>query len=80
MTEFKTERQGGILRPVLWVLLVLSAAGNAGASFGGVSVALHTAFGVVTLLCAAALIVQHVRTRPHKEESGDSGIRTREGL
>lgn len=51
----------GKLRPILWLLLVLSAAGNAGSSFGGVNVVLHAAFGIVTLLCAVALVVQHRR-------------------
>jgi hypothetical protein len=63
MTEIQTRRGGGAVRPVLWLVLVLSAAGNAGASFGGVNVALHIAFGVVTLLCAVALIAHHVRGR-----------------
>jgi hypothetical protein len=70
MTETDTRPRRGALRPVLWLLLVLSAAGNAGASFGGMSVALHTAFGVVTLLCAAALIMHHVRGR-RRHATGD---------
>jgi hypothetical protein len=63
MTETPSVRHGGALRPVLWLLLVLSAAGNAAASSGALNLALHAAFGVAALLCAAALTIQYVRTR-----------------
>jgi hypothetical protein len=63
MTEIQSRPRNGALRPVLWLLLVLSAAGNAGTSFGGMNLALHAACGAVTLGCAVALIVHHVRGR-----------------
>ena len=59
-----TEKKNTTLRPLLWGLLVLSAAGNAGTSFGGTSPALHIAFGVVTVACALALVVLRVRRSP----------------
>jgi membrane protein YdbS with pleckstrin-like domain len=63
MNEIQTHRRGNAIRPVLWLLLIVSAAGNAGTSFAGTNVALHTAFGVVTLVCAIALIMNHRRGR-----------------
>jgi hypothetical protein len=57
------DRSSGIVRPVLWLLLVVSAAGNMVTSTTGVNVIAGTAFGVVTLACGTALIVQHYRQR-----------------
>lgn len=57
-------RQGGAARPVLWVLLAISATGNMVVSTAGLSVIGNILFGVVTVACAAALIVQHYRGRP----------------
>ncbi|MFB9840161.1 hypothetical protein [Actinoallomurus acaciae] len=56
-------RRGGFVRPVLWLLLVVSAAGNVVTSTTGVNVFVGAAFGVATLACGAALIVQHYRRR-----------------
>ena len=56
-------RRGGLLRPALWVVLILSAATNAILS----SVAnpfVSSAFGAVALACAVTLIVHHYRNRP----------------
>ena len=53
----------GILRPLLWVVLVLSAAANAVSSSIGANVFIGAAFGVVTLACAAGLVVHHYRHR-----------------
>ena len=53
----------GVLRPVLWLLLVISAAGNVAASSTGVNVAVSSAFGLVTLGLGTALAVQHYKRR-----------------
>ena len=53
--------QGRTLRPVLWLLLVLSVAANAVAST--VNLAAAITFGVLALACAAALVVDHYRHR-----------------
>jgi len=53
--------QGRTLRPVLWLLLVLSVAANAVAST--VNLAVGAAFGVLALACAAALVRDHYRHR-----------------
>jgi hypothetical protein len=53
----------GIIRPVLWLLLVLSAAGNIVTSNAGVSVFVGAAFGLATLGLGIALGVQHYRNR-----------------
>ena len=53
----------GLLRPLLWVVLVLSAAANAVMSSIGANVFIGAAFGVVTLASAAGLVVHHYRHR-----------------
>ena len=53
----------GLLRTVLWVVLVLSAAANAVMSSIGANVFVGAAFGVVTLASAAGLVVHHYRHR-----------------
>jgi Flp pilus assembly protein TadB len=53
--------RAGRTRPVLWILLAVSAALNVVTS--SVNVLLGAAFGVVALACIAALVVQHYRTR-----------------
>ncbi|GAA4490206.1 hypothetical protein GCM10023191_022030 [Actinoallomurus oryzae] len=55
--------RSGIVRPVLWLLLVISAAGNMVTSTAGLNVFVGVAFGVATLACGTALIVQHYRQR-----------------
>lgn len=51
------------VRAVLWLLLVISAAGNVVTSTAGAEVYVGAAFGVATLACGSALIVQHYRLR-----------------
>jgi hypothetical protein len=53
----------GIVRPVLWLLLVISAAGNVATSNIGLNMMIGIGFGLVTLACAAALIVDHYQHR-----------------
>ncbi|WP_327000445.1 hypothetical protein OHA72_35665 [Dactylosporangium sp. NBC_01737] len=55
--------RGGMLRPVLWLLLILSAAANATVNTAGGNALLGVGFGLVTLACAAALVVHHYRRR-----------------
>jgi hypothetical protein len=52
----------GRLRPFLWVVLILSAATNAVLS-GMTNPFVCSAFGLVALICAVALIVHHYRNR-----------------
>jgi MFS superfamily sulfate permease-like transporter len=60
-----TETSRGVLRPLLWLGLILSAVANAiFSSFGG-SPFVGSAFGAVALACAVTLIVHHNRTRAH---------------
>ena len=56
-------RHGGIVRPLLWFVLVVSAALNAVFSSSGQNPALGIGFGVVALAAIAALIVHHYRHR-----------------
>jgi hypothetical protein len=53
----------GILRPVLWLLLVISAAGNVVTSNTGLNMMIGIAFGLATLACGAVLIVDHYQHR-----------------
>lgn len=55
--------RGGAVRPVLWLLLVISAAGNIATSSTGANVAVSSAFGLVTLGLGIALVAQHYRNR-----------------
>ncbi|MGC9668449.1 hypothetical protein ACNTMW_18070 [Planosporangium sp. 12N6] len=55
--------RGGLLRPALWLGLIVSAAGNAAASSADIGPYPGIAFGLVTLACAAALVVHHYRHR-----------------
>ncbi|MEU2771945.1 hypothetical protein ABZ646_03230 [Streptomyces sp. NPDC007162] len=56
---------GGVdlVRALLWTLLVLSAAANMAASYGGVDPWVNVACGGVTLLSAGALAVRRLRGR-----------------
>jgi hypothetical protein len=53
----------GLLRPLLWVLLVISAAGDIVTSSIGAHVAISAAFGLATLGLGTALVLQHYRNR-----------------
>ncbi|BCJ49401.1 hypothetical protein Asp14428_08760 [Actinoplanes sp. NBRC 14428] len=61
-SESNQERTGA-LRPLLWLVLVVSAAANAVASTSGDNIFLGAAFGLVTLACATGLVVHHYRGR-----------------
>ncbi|ONK10534.1 hypothetical protein [Streptomyces sp. MP131-18] len=52
-----------VLRGLLWVVLVISMAGNMVASYAAAALPVHLAFGVVTALCVTALVVQRLRRR-----------------
>ncbi|MBC6456653.1 hypothetical protein [Actinomadura sp. HBU206391] len=54
---------GGIVRPLLWVLLVISAAANAVISSTGANMFVGAGFGLVVLACATALVVHHYKHR-----------------
>lgn len=56
-------RRAGVARPLLWVLLVISVAGNMVASYGAAGTSVHLACGVVTGLCAVALVALRLRGR-----------------
>jgi hypothetical protein len=53
----------GPLRPVLWLVLIVSAAANAVCSSVGASPFVGAGFGLITLASAVALIVHHYRHR-----------------
>jgi hypothetical protein len=55
-----------MLRPVLWLVLFLSAAANAAVSSIGANPLAGVGFGVVTLACAVTLVVHHYRNRSAK--------------
>lgn len=59
--QHRTDR--GLLRPVLWLVLIVSAAANAVTSASGLNPLVGVAFGVVTIACVAALVVHHYRHR-----------------
>ncbi|GGO25290.1 hypothetical protein [Micromonospora parathelypteridis] len=60
------ERPGGWLRPLLWLVLFVSAAANVVLSTAADNPWISSAFGLVALLCAVALIVHHRRNRVRK--------------
>ncbi|GAA2403673.1 hypothetical protein GCM10010191_09070 [Actinomadura vinacea] len=58
----RAARQGGALRPLLWLLLVICASINALTSAIGL-MAVSVVFGVAAMGCVAALIVHHYKHR-----------------
>jgi hypothetical protein len=54
---------GAALRPLLWILLVVGLAGNVVVSGIGGNLIGNVVFGLLTVGGAAALIVQHYRSR-----------------
>jgi Flp pilus assembly protein TadB len=56
-------RGRSMLRPALWLLLILSAAANATVNTAGASPLAGVGFGLITLASAAALVVHHYRHR-----------------
>lgn len=57
------------VRAVLWMLLGLSATGTMVTSTAAVHAAVGVVFGLATLACATALIVQHRRNRRRQTET-----------
>jgi hypothetical protein len=57
------ETSKGVLRPLLWLGLILSAAVNAIVSSVLGNAVVGSAFGALALAFAAALIVHHYRTK-----------------
>ncbi|MEV0134457.1 hypothetical protein AB0H83_39115 [Dactylosporangium sp. NPDC050688] len=57
------DARGGLLRPALWALLIVSAAANATVNTTGGNAFVGVGLGLVTLACAAALVVHHYRHR-----------------
>jgi hypothetical protein len=55
--------RGGLLRPVLWLALIASATANAVSSSIGLNAFVGIGFGLITLACAATLIVHHYQHR-----------------
>jgi hypothetical protein len=53
----------GALRPLLWLLLMVSVAVNAASSAADVNIAVGVTSGLIVLACAAGLIVDHYRRR-----------------
>ncbi|WP_035858122.1 hypothetical protein [Cryptosporangium arvum] len=52
-----------VLRPLLWVLLTIGMVGNLASSLLGGPVAVHTAFGALTVVSGIALAVNYLRKR-----------------
>ncbi|WP_305787851.1 hypothetical protein [Symbioplanes lichenis] len=70
MTDHDSTTRSSILRPVLWLLLIVSGGANAAMSTIAASrgdsatvTAVGAGFGAIALASAAALIVHHYRTR-----------------
>jgi hypothetical protein len=61
MTENSENRENTGLRSLLWVVLVVSLAANVVTSSIGAPLFISIAFGVVVLVSATMLVVQHRR-------------------
>ena len=59
----KPSGAGGIARPLLWLLLVISLAANVVTKSMDISVFVSIGFGLVALSCGVALAVDHYRRR-----------------
>ncbi|GAB2876293.1 hypothetical protein [Streptomyces mayteni] len=55
--------RSGVLPALLWLALVVSAAGNTVGSLVGAPMLVNLATGAVTVLSGAALVVRRVRSR-----------------
>jgi hypothetical protein len=53
----------GIMRPLLWLVLVISAACNVVTSTMNISVLIGIGFGLLTIACGTVLAVDHYRRR-----------------
>lgn len=51
----------GLLRPLAWTLLVMSAVGNTVASAAQVPVGIQLVLGTMTLVCIAVLVTHRIR-------------------
>ncbi|MER7012071.1 hypothetical protein ABT324_11665 [Saccharopolyspora sp. NPDC000359] len=58
-----TSGGSGTLRPLLWLVLVFSAAGNLVASATTLDVAVVLGFGVLTAASGTGLVVHHYQNR-----------------
>lgn len=63
--------RGGLLRPALWLLLIVSATANAVSSAAGLHALIGIGFGLITVACIAALVVHHYLNRPPRPASTD---------
>ncbi|WP_229073358.1 hypothetical protein [Actinoplanes sp. DH11] len=52
-----------VLRPILWLVLIVSAAANAVTSALNVNLFVSAGFGLVVLGCIVALVTGHYRNR-----------------
>jgi hypothetical protein len=59
----RASARGAAVRPLLWLLLVISAAANVVTSSIGINIFIGAGFGLLTLACATALVVDHYRRR-----------------
>ncbi|GAA1747784.1 hypothetical protein [Luedemannella helvata] len=57
------KKPGGVLRPLLWLVLFVSAAANVVLSTATDNLWISSAFGLVAATCAIVLIVHHRRNR-----------------
>lgn len=51
------------LRPLMWLVLAISAAGNVITSSGNAGILLHLGLGALVLVSASALALDHYRNR-----------------
>lgn len=51
------------LRPLLWLVLAISVPGNIITSFGNADVLFNVGLGLIVLLSATGLVVDHYRKR-----------------
>lgn len=58
-----TTARSGVVRPLLWLVLVVSIAANVVSSAIGVNVFIGSGFGLIALASGVALIVHHYRLR-----------------
>ena len=61
MANTSQTRRNTALSSLLWVVLTITAIGNATTSAMGVNPVISVTFGVVTLACGVALVAQYRR-------------------
>ncbi|CAM3543971.1 hypothetical protein KIPE111705_13665 [Kibdelosporangium persicum] len=57
------EQRTGMFRPLVWLVLIVSASGNVVASVANLDIIVGVVFGVITLTCGVTLVVHHYRNR-----------------